>query len=123
MVFVLGSASVKVGALAFASYPMSMGRARSMSEVKVSGRYEAEASETVAVFVCPRCRAHGPFEHLIEVTQAIEVVFTASAYRPYAPASQRHSIVEDAEAREEKVSEAGYRCGSCGERFDRPVRV
>ena len=73
------------------------------------------------IFFCPRCGATGPFEHLIEMTQAIEVTFKEGADHPYLRGSDRHIIVEDAVVSEEAVSEAGYRCGCCYQRFDRPT--
>jgi hypothetical protein len=90
-----------------------MGRASAHSQVRSTNAFATRDNEEV-LFVCPRCRATGPFEHLIEVTQAIEVVFTKNGAR------HRPVIVEDAVASEEEISEAGYRCGSCQARFDSP---
>jgi DNA-directed RNA polymerase subunit RPC12/RpoP len=64
--------------------------------------------------VCPHCQHSGPFSHLLDLRQAIEV----ELYRDDRGRLQ-FKIVDDAEAVEEDVADAGFRCERCQTRLSR----
>lgn len=70
------------------------------------------------MYTCPACGSSGPFQEVIEVTSAIEVVFDAT---PQGALTRR--VVDDAEAVDLSTALAGYRCMTCTASFDRPRRA